>query len=80
VVWLVLQETMLLIAIGTGIGLPAALASMRLIRNLLFGLEPTDPSTILVATGVLVLVAAVAGYLPARRASRVNPTVALRYE
>jgi predicted permease len=80
VVWLVLQETMLLIAIGIGIGLPAALASMRLIRNLLFGLEPTDPSTILVATGVLVLVAAVAGYLPARRASRVNPTVALRYE
>ena len=80
VVWLVLQETMLLAAIGVGIGLPAALASTRLIRNLLFGLEPTDPWTLLVSTLVLALVAAAAGYLPARRASRVDPMVALRSE
>ena len=80
VVWLVVKETMLLVAVGIGVGLPAALASMGVIRNLLFGLEPTDPSTILVATALMALVAGFAGYLPARRASRVDPMVALRYE
>jgi predicted permease len=80
VVWLVLRETLLLIAIGIAIGLPVALASMRLIRNLLFELDPADPSTIVAATLALAVVAALAGYLPARRASRINPTIALRYE
>ena len=80
VLWQVLRETMLLVAIGLSIGLPAALASTRLIRNQLFGLKPTDPFTISLATLVLVLVAVFAGYLPARRASRVDPMVALRYE
>jgi predicted permease len=80
VLWQVLRETILLVAIGLCIGLPAALASTRLIRNQLFGLKPTDPFTISVATLVLVVVAALAGYLPARRASRVDPMVALRYE
>jgi len=80
VLWQVLRETMLLVAIGLIIGLPAAVALTRLIRNQLFGLKPTDPFIISVATLVLVVVAVSAGYLPARRASRVDPMVALRYE
>ena len=80
VLWHVLRETLLLVAIGLCIGLPAALASTRLIRNQLFGLKPTDPFASSAATLVLVVVAVFAGYLPARRASRVDPMVALRYE
>jgi predicted permease len=78
--WLVLRETLLLVLIGVAIGLPVALASSRLISSQLFGLKATDPLTIAMATLLLLAVAAVAGYLPARRASRVDPMVALRYE
>ena len=80
VLWLVLRETMLVVTIGLGIGLPAAVASTRLIRNRLFGLEPADPLAISGATLVLIVVTVLAGYLPARRASRVDPMIALRYE
>jgi putative ABC transport system permease protein len=78
--WLVLRETLLLVLIGVAIGLPVALASTRLISSQLFGLKPTDPLTIVAATFLLLAVAIFAGYLPARRASRVDPMVALRYE
>jgi ABC-type antimicrobial peptide transport system permease subunit len=84
VVWLVLREALLLILVGIGLGIPLALLVARLassqISGLLFGLTATDPATIATATLVLVLVAAIAGYLPARRASRVDPIVALRNE
>ena len=62
------------------IGLVVALATGRLVSSLLFGLAPTDPATILVATAALLLVAALAGYWPARRASRLKPVTALRHE
>jgi ABC-type antimicrobial peptide transport system permease subunit len=71
---------MLLVALGIGIGLPVALASTRLIRSQLFDLEPNDPLTIGAATLLMLSVCALAGYLPARRASRVDPMVALRHE
>ena len=81
---LVVTEAMILVAIGLAIGLPAALAVARLassqISGLLFGLQATDPLTIAGAALVLVVVAALAAYLPARRASRVDPMLALRAE
>ena len=80
VVGLVLRETMLLVVIGVIIGLCAALATTRLITNLLYGLTPNDPMTIGLAGLLLLAVAALAGYLPARRAARVDPVIALRCE
>jgi len=80
VVGLVMREVALLVCVGAVIGLAAALATMRLVSNLLFELTPTDPLTITGATLLLLIVAALAGYLPARRASRVDPLVALRWE
>jgi predicted permease len=80
VLWLVMRETMILVLIGAAIGLPAALVATQLISSMLFGLTPTDPATVVFATIFMIGVAAFAGYLPARRASRVDPMVALRYE
>jgi ABC-type antimicrobial peptide transport system permease subunit len=59
---------------------PAALLSSRLVGSLLFGLRATDAASLLAAVAVMLAIAALAGYLPARRASRVDPMVALRYE
>jgi predicted permease len=77
---LVLGETLWLVGIGIVIGLGATWAATRWVSSLLFGLQPHDPLTIGLAALVLLAVAAVAGYLPARRASRVDPLVALKYE
>jgi ABC-type antimicrobial peptide transport system permease subunit len=78
--WVVLQEILILISICVVIGVPVALAGDRLVSNMLFGLRPTDPLTLVSATVIFLIVAAIAGYLPARRASLVDPMVALRYE
>jgi predicted permease len=78
--WLVMREVLALVAIGVVVGVPVALAGSRLISNMLFGLRGTDPVSMLVAVGAMLAVAMVAGYLPARRASRIEPMVALRYE
>jgi len=80
VLWMILRETLLLALIGIGIGLPAALIASRLTEGLLFELTPTDPVTITMATLLLLSIAILAGYLPARRAARVDPMVALRNE
>jgi putative ABC transport system permease protein len=80
VVRMVMKETMLLVAIGMAIGLGAARATTRLISSLLFDLSPNDPATIAAAVLLMIVVAALAGYLPARRASRVDPMAALRCE
>jgi predicted permease len=84
VVWMVMREALALAVIGVAIGVPCALAAARLassqIAGLLFGLKASDPLTMVAAAVLLALVAAIAGYLPARRASRVDPMVALRNE
>jgi predicted permease len=77
---MILRETMLLVGIGIVLGVPGALAATRLVEKYLFGLKPTDPATIVLAALLMLAVATLAGYLPARRASRTDPTVALRYE
>jgi ABC-type antimicrobial peptide transport system permease subunit len=78
--WLVLREVLLLTVIGVAIGVPAALLSGRLVASMLFGLHGNDPLSLLAAIFLMLAIAALAGYLPARRASRVDPMVALRYE
>jgi len=78
--WMILREVVGLVSIGIVIGIPATLAGDRLVSNMLFGLKPTDPATLVGATVILLIVASIAGFLPARRASLVDPMVALRYE
>ena len=80
IIWLVLKESLLLIAIGIAIGLPAAYALTRLAASMLFGLEATDPATFAGVAIILTTVALLSCYLPARRATKIDPMIALRYE
>jgi ABC-type antimicrobial peptide transport system permease subunit len=77
---LVLKQGMMLVLVGEAIGLVGALALTRLIRGLLFGVTPNDATTFVVVIGILSVVALLACYLPARRATKVDPLIALRYE
>src|SRR5262245_1614020 len=80
VLWLMLRDALRLALIGVALGVPAALAASRLVSSQLFGISAADPGAIGLATLILLAVAAAASYLPARRASRVDPLVALREE
>jgi predicted permease len=80
VLWLVLREALVLVVIGLTIGLVAASLVTKTAASLLYELKPNDPLTIALATTLLAVVAVLAGYFPARRASRVDPMVALREE
>jgi ABC-type antimicrobial peptide transport system permease subunit len=80
VVWMVLRRVFVLAAVGLAISVPAALGASRLVKSLLFGTGPNDPGTLAVAGLVLLFAAILAGYAPARRASRIDPLVALRQE
>jgi predicted permease len=78
--WMVLRQAFLLVAAGMALGLPAAVAVSRLLRAFLYGVTPMDPATMIGAALILFAVATLAAYLPARRASRVDPMTALRCE
>jgi predicted permease len=77
---MILRESLRLVAIGIACGGAVAVAAGRLIKTRLYGLPPHDVATLAIAIGVMTIVSALAAYLPARRASRVDPIVALRYE
>jgi putative ABC transport system permease protein len=77
---MVLGEGAKMTVVGVLIGLLAALGLTRLMSNLLFGVSATDPATFVLVSGVLALVALSACYIPARRATRIDPMVALRFE
>jgi predicted permease len=80
VLWMVLKETLAMALAGAGIGLALALVSSRLVESLLFGVKSNDPLVMGLSISAMVLVATFAGCLPAHRATRIDPSVALRYE
>ena len=80
VVWMVLRRVLLLAAAGLAISVPAALIAFQLLKSFLFETQPNDPATLALAGLILLSAAILAGYAPARRASRIDPLVALRYE
>ena len=80
VVWMVLREVAMLAGVGLAIGLPTALATSRFLESFLFGMQPNDPRALTLAVVVLLTAALLAGFGPARRASRVDPMIALRHE
>jgi macrolide transport system ATP-binding/permease protein len=80
VVWMVLRRVLLLAAVGLAVSVPAALSASRLVKSFLFETRPNDPGTLALAGIVLLGAAILAGYAPARRASRIDPLAALRHE
>src|SRR3954453_12211413 len=76
---MVLRETLMLTLVGLAVGIPSALAASRLVGHMLFDVSTYDPATLTAVAAGLAAVATLAGYVPARRAMRVNPIVALRY-
>ena len=80
VVWMVMRDVLILVGIGIAVGVPAALALTSVVRSQLYGLTGHDPMTLVLATVGLAVIAFAAGYIPAVRASRLDPMRALRYE
>jgi ABC-type antimicrobial peptide transport system permease subunit len=80
VLWLVLREVAVITGVGIALAVPAAIALSQVVSSQLFGVSPTDPGMLALAAFVLSAVALMAGWLPARRAARVQPILALRAE
>jgi len=80
VMWMVLRETLIVVTIGVIAGAIAVVPATRALRHQLYGVTPADPASLVIAIVLLVVVAAIAGYMPARRATRIDPLSALRCE
>ena len=80
VLWLVLRQVVVIMIVGLIVGVPAAVVASRLIASFLFGVQPGDPASVVTAGLILSSVAVLAGFLPARRAARLDPLTALRHE
>lgn len=80
VAWPILRSAFLASVVGVAIGLPAVMAGGGIVRSYLFGVEPHDPVTVVVASALLLCIAVLAAWIPARRAMRIDPMVALRHE
>jgi predicted permease len=80
VIWMVLRDVCALACVGVALSMPVALSASRLVQSFLFGLPPDDPRALTLAAVILLSAALLAGYLPARRAARLDPLVALRHE
>jgi len=76
----VLREVFVLAAVGLGISVPAALSMSKFVESFLFGVKPNDPEALTLAVAILLGAALLAGYVPARKASRIDPMIALRHE
>jgi putative ABC transport system permease protein len=77
---LVLRQGLLLVSVGLGLGVAGAVAITRVIRTFLWGITPTDPVTFMIVSAALAVLALVACYVPARRALKIDPIIALRIE
>jgi ABC-type antimicrobial peptide transport system permease subunit len=80
VVWMVLREVLVMAGVGLAISVPSALGASKLVESFLFGVEPNDPRAIAMAVAILLTAAIIAGYVPARKASRIDPMTAIRHE
>jgi ABC-type antimicrobial peptide transport system permease subunit len=80
VLWLVAREALVLVAAGCVAGIVIAISASRVLARYLFGISPSDPVTLVACAGVMLAIAAVAVSIPASRAARVDPLVALRHE
>jgi ABC-type antimicrobial peptide transport system permease subunit len=78
--WMVMRQSLVLVGAGLAIGVPAAIGGNRFVSSLLFEISPSSPVTLLAATGIMLAVSLLAAFIPAQRASRVDPAIALRAE
>jgi ABC-type antimicrobial peptide transport system permease subunit len=80
VIWMVLREVFLLIVVGLAISIPTALGTSKVVASFLYGIKPNDPLALTLAVLTLLAAALLAGWVPARKASRIDPMIALRHE